>query len=314
MEKTADYSAFLKPSSEGRVNLDLAIEGISSADAIAEIERALSTIPGLTHARLNFTTRRLSTEWIKSSFNPSPAILTLENLGYRVAPFTSDDQESEEDRYTRWLLRCLVVSGFAGINVMLLSVSIWAGNVTDITPETRDLFHWLSALIALPAAAFSGQPFFYKALRALRQGDMTMDVPISIGITLALGMSVYETAHHAEHAYFDSALMLIFFLLSGRVLDHAMRKKTRSAAANLAALRIPTASRLDIDGRISEVPSDALITGDKILVAPGSRVPADGVIEFGTSQIESSLVTGETEPKSVKPGDLVFAGTLQNVG
>lgn len=296
------------------MNLDLAIEGISSADAIAEIERALSTIPGLTHARLNFTTRRLSTEWIKSSFNPSPAILTLENLGYRVAPFTSDDQESEEDRYTRWLLRCLVVSGFAGINVMLLSVSIWAGNVTDITPETRDLFHWLSALIALPAAAFSGQPFFYKALRALRQGDMTMDVPISIGITLALGMSVYETAHHAEHAYFDSALMLIFFLLSGRVLDHAMRKKTRSAAANLAALRIPTASRLDIDGRISEVPSDALITGDKILVAPGSRVPADGVIEYGTSQIESSLVTGETEPKSVKPGDLVFAGTLNQNG
>ena len=314
MEKTADYTAFLKPSGEGRVNLDLAIEGISSADAIAEIERALSIIPGLTHARLNFTTRRLSTEWIKSSFNPSPAILTLENLGYRVAPFTSDDQESEEDRYTRWLLRCLVVSGFAGINVMLLSVSIWAGNVTDITPETRDLFHWLSALIALPAAAFSGQPFFYKALRALRQGDMTMDVPISIGITLALGMSVYETAHHAEHAYFDSALMLIFFLLSGRVLDHAMRKKTRSAAANLASLRIPTASRLDIDGRISEVPSDALITGDKILVAPGSRVPADGVIEFGTSQIESSLVTGETEPKSVKPGDLVFAGTLNQNG
>jgi Cu2+-exporting ATPase len=314
LEKTADYSAFLKPSGEGRVNLDLAIEGISSADAIAEIERALSIIPGLTHARLNFTTRRLSTEWIKSSFNPSPAILTLENLGYRVAPFSSDDQESEEDRYTRWLLRCLVVSGFAGINVMLLSVSIWAGNVTDITPETRDLFHWLSALIALPAAAFSGQPFFYKALRALRQGDMTMDVPISIGITLALGMSVYETAHHAEHAYFDSALMLIFFLLSGRVLDHAMRKKTRSAAANLAALRIPTASRLDIDGRISEVPSDALITGDKILVAPGSRVPADGVIEFGTSQIESSLVTGETEPKSVTPGDLVFAGTLNQNG
>ena len=155
MEKITDYSAFLKPSGEGRVNLDLAVEGISSADAIAEIERALSTIPGLTRARLNFTTRRLSTEWIKANFNPSPAISTLETLGYRVAPFSGDAQESDEDRYTRWLLRCLVVSGFAGINVMLLSVSIWAGNVTDITPETRDLFHWLSALIALPAAGVS---------------------------------------------------------------------------------------------------------------------------------------------------------------
>ena len=314
MEKMADYSIFLKPSGEGRVNLDLAIEGISSAEAIAEIERALIAVPGLTHARLNFTTRRLSTEWIKTNFNPLPAISTLENLGYRVAPFAGDAQESEEDRYTRWLLRCLVVSGFAGINVMLLSVSIWAGNITDITPETRDLFHWLSALIALPAAAFSGQPFFYKALRALRQGDMTMDVPISIGITLALGMSVYETAHHAEHAYFDSALMLIFFLLSGRVLDHAMRKKTRSAAANLTALRMPVASRIDADGQIRDVPSDALVAGDLIMVAPGSLIPADGVIKSGSSQIEASLVTGETIPKSVNPGDLVFAGTLNQNG
>ena len=128
-------------------------------------------------------------------------------MGYRVAPFTSDRSESDEDRRTKWLLRCLAVSGFAAINVMLLSISVWAGNVTDITPETRDLFHWLSALIALPAAGFSGQPFFFSAANALRERRMNMDVPISIGISLALGMSVYETAHHAEHAYFDSCLL-----------------------------------------------------------------------------------------------------------
>ncbi len=130
------------------------------------------------------------------------------------------------------------------MNIMLLSVSVWSGNVTDITPETRDLFHWLSAAIALPAAAYAGQPFFRSAFHALRSRQVNMDVPISLGIVLALGMSLYETAHHAEHAYFDSAVMLIFFLLCGRVLDQIVRRRTRTVAGNLAALKADVAYRL----------------------------------------------------------------------
>ena len=125
---------------------------------------------------------------------------------------------------------------FAAMNIMLLSVSVWSGNVTDITPETRDFFHWASALIALPAAAYAGRPFFASAWRALKSRSLNMDVPISLGVILALGMSLVETANHAEHAYFDSAIMLLFFLLVGRALDHAMRRKTRAVAGNLAAL------------------------------------------------------------------------------
>ena len=131
----------------------------------------------------------------------------------------------------RFLLRCLAVAGFAAMNIMLFSVSVWSGNVCDITGETRDLFHWISALIALPAAAYAGQPFFRNALRAIRNRSMTMDVPISLGVCLALGMSLYETIHSAEHAYFDSAVMLLFFLLLGRVLDQVMRRKTRASLA-----------------------------------------------------------------------------------
>ena len=310
MATAADYSAFFRSNGEGHPLLDLAVEGIGSPDAISQVEGALHGIPGLVSARLNFTTRRLSTEWSDASCDPSPAISTLEGLGYRVAPFTSDIAETEEDQRTKWLLKCLAIAGFAAMNVMLLSISIWAGNVTDITPETRDLFHWLSALIALPAAGFAGQPFFFSAMRALRSGTMNMDVPISIGITLALGMSVYETAHHAEHAYFDSALMLIFFLLAGRVLDHAMRKRTRAAAANLAALRVPVATRLNADGSLTELPPEGLKSGDLMLVRSGERFAADGIIRSGASQIDESLVTGETAAKSVSVGDRVFAGTL----
>jgi P-type Cu2+ transporter len=128
-------------------------------------------------------------------------------------------------------MKCLAVAGFAAMNIMLLSVSVWSGS--DMTQETRDFFHWLSALIALPAVAYAGQPFFQSAARAIRARALNMDVPISLGVLLAIGMSIVETIDRAEHAYFDSAVMLLFFLLCGRYLDHAMRRKTRAVAGNL---------------------------------------------------------------------------------
>ncbi len=120
------------------------------------------------------------------------------------------------------------------------------------------MFHWLSALIALPTAAYAGQPFFRSAWSALRRGTTNMDVPISIGVVLALGMSVVETMNHATHAYFDSAIMLLFFLLCGRTLDHAARRRMQLAAGNLAALTAVVAHRLDGAGNLVTVLPGAL--------------------------------------------------------
>ncbi len=180
------------------------------------------------------------------------------------------------------------------MNVMLLSIAVWAGELSDITPETRDFFHWLSGLIVLPAAAFAGQPFFRSAIRAIAARSLNMNAPISLGILLALTMSVVETTRHAEHAYFDSAIMLLVLLLAGRYLDQAMRRRTRSYAANLSALRTPTASRVEPGGEIVATPAAALTGGDIVLVRPGERVPVDGVVVEGRSEIDQSLVTGET--------------------
>ncbi|MCA0423040.1 MAG: cadmium-translocating P-type ATPase [Proteobacteria bacterium] len=199
------------------------------------------------------------------------------------------------------------------MNIMLLSVSVWSGNASDITPETRDFFHWLSALIALPTAAYAGRPFFESALRAIRSGAVNMDVPITLGIMLALGMSVVETLQHAEHAYFDSAVMLIFFLLIGRYLDSAVRRRTRDVAGNLAALRADTATRVAADGSLVDVPVEAIDPGDVVLASPGQRIAVDGLVIAGTSDIDQSLITGETRHVPVKAGDPVYAGTL-NIG
>ena len=181
-------------------------------------------------------------------------------------------------------------------------------------PEQRDFFHWLSALIALPAAAYAGQPFFKSALRALRTGNVNMDVPISIGVILALGMSLVETVNHAEHTYFDAAIMLLTFLLVGRYLDQSMRRRTRAVAGNLAALKAETATKFVGADEISQVPVAAIYPGDIVLLRPGERCAVDGTVIEGRSEIDQSLITGETLYVTADRGTAVFAGSLNISG
>ena len=313
MTETTDLSLFARPSGEGTLGMDLAIEGIACGACIGRIEGAVKRLPGVTGARLNFTNRRLHVDWTDGALTPAQILQTLEEAGYHGYPFAPLRAEAEAAAEARRLTRCLAVAGFAAMNIMLLSVSVWAGNASDITPETRDFFHWASALIALPAAAYAGRPFFASALQALRAGALNMDVPISLGVILALGLSVAETANHAKDAYYDSAIMLLFFLLVGRALDHAMRRKTRAVAGNLAALKADTAHRFAGDELVS-VPIAALRTGDRVLVKPGERVPADGSVLGGVSEIDESLITGETARRKVAAGATVYAGSLNYSG
>jgi Cu2+-exporting ATPase len=308
-----DFSHFVT-SRDGVAQLTFAVEGVACAGCIGRIEKTVAGLPGVREARLNFTTRRLSIAGASENLDPAVVIDALERLGYRAYPFDLQRTDDEDARLGKWLLLCLAVAGFGAMNIMLLSVSVWSGNVSDISPETRDLFHWLSALIALPVAAYAGQPFFQSALAALKARSVNMDVPISLGIILALGMSLFETIHHAEHAYFDSAVMLIFFLLCGRYLDHAMRGRTRAVAGNLAALKAETARRIDPKGEALVVPVAALQAGDRVLVLAGERVPADGVVRSGTSQVDDSLITGETALRGIEAGAEVYAGGLNASG
>ncbi|RAI30284.1 nitrogen fixation protein FixI [Rhodoplanes elegans] len=309
-----DFTHFVETLDDGRARLDLAVDGMTCAACMFEIEGGLGVLPGVTQARANLTSGRVAVEWQETegseTLAPAAIVGRLAELGYKAYPFDRHRMESEEHQEARFLLRCLGVAAFAAMNVMLLSVSVWSGNVTDITPEQRDFFHWLSALIALPAVAYAGQPFFRSATRALMAGRLNMDVPITLGVLLALGLSVFETLHHAEHAYFDSAVMLLTFLLAGRWLDQNMRRRTRAVAANLAALKAETATKFVGDGEISEVPVAAIRPGDLVLVRPGERIAVDGEVEDGRSEIDQSLVTGETAHVTAERGTLVYAGTL----
>lgn len=313
MSETLDLSMFVRHADDGSEHMEFAVEGVGCAGCIRKIETGLRQMPGIVDARLNFTNRRLAVGWRRGDLEPSDIIETLARIGYRVHPFRAAAVEDGEAAETRRLIRCLAVSGFAAMNVMLLSVSVWSGAI-DMSPETRDLLHWLSALIALPAAAYAGQPFFQSAWRALRGGGLNMDVPISLGVILALGLSLVETINHAEHVYFDSAVMLLFFLLCGRALDQIMRRKTRAVAGNLAALKAEVAHRIDDKGEVVTLPALALRPGDRLLVRPGERIPADGVVAGGSSMIDESLVTGETAQRAIATGDTIHAGSLNHGG
>ena len=314
MQPVRDFSHYVRDAGSGLSHIDLAVEGVSCAGCMSKIERGLSALPDVTLARVNLTDRRVALEWRGGALDPERFIDRLAELGYKAYPFEPVRAEALETEQASFLLRCLGIAAFAAMNVMMLSVPVWSGNVTDMIPEQRDFFHWLSALIALPAAAYSGQPFFRSAFRALRARSTNMDVPISIGVVLALAMSVVETIHHAEHAYFDAALMLITFLVAGRYLDQSMRRRTRAVAGNLAALKAETATKFVGADEIREVPIAAVQAGDIVLLRPGERTAVDGTVIEGQSKIDQSLITGETLPVKAGPGTAVYAGTLNLSG
>lgn len=310
-----DWDAFISPGrEEGQRHLDLAVDGMTCAACMIKIERGMKTLPGVTHAHVNLSSKRLAVEWEDGRVSPEAMLGILRRLGYRAHPFDPARVKERATAETKLLLRALGVSGFAAMNVMLLSISIWAGNGGDIQPETRELFHWISALIALPASFYAGRPFFRSAWGALRHGGVNMDVPISIGVMLALLLSVIQTVTNAEDAYYESALMLLFFLLVGRFLDQNMRVRTHAFAENLAALRAETALKLDENGTPVEVPLSKVKEGDQVLVRAGERVSVDGRVVAGQSEIDQSLVTGETDLAKIQPGSDVFAGTMNMSG
>ncbi|MEL6873951.1 MAG: heavy metal translocating P-type ATPase, partial [Pseudomonadota bacterium] len=281
-----------------------AVPTMRCAGCIAKIERGLNEMPGVVAARVNFSTKQVAVshapELTEDKLKDAIAALGFE------AQILADNPLSEDRGDTRRLLRALAVAGFGMMNIMLLSVSVWSGAMG----VTKDLFHWLSALIAIPVIAYSGRPFFASAAMALRYLRTNMDVPISIGILLATGLSLYETATSGPHAYFDGVVMLIFFLLSGRVLDGMMRDRAREGISALLRQTAPGAMIVQPDGTTVWTRAADIRTNMVMQVAAGENLAADGVIIEGSSGFDFSMLTGESDPQLRREGEEVLAGTM----
>jgi Cu2+-exporting ATPase len=280
------------------------VPSISCANCIAKLERGLAAVPGILSARVNFGARRVAIDHLPELSVPDLQA-AIARIGFEAQPIR-DPNVAKEDSATRSLVKAMGVAWFASMNVMLLSLSVWSG----ATGPTRDLFHLISGLIAMPTVAYSGRIFFKSAWSALRHGRTNMDVPISIGVVLTCAISLYEALTSGPHAYFDGAVMLLFFLLAGRTLDSVMRDRARDGVTALLKHNPSGALVISADGQSRWCDADALAPGMRMLVAAGERLAADGVIEQGSSSLDVSLLTGESAPQTRGVGDRVEAGTL----
>ncbi|HJQ59211.1 MAG TPA: heavy metal translocating P-type ATPase, partial [Vineibacter sp.] len=299
-----------------RCSVELAVDGLHCAACVWLIETALGRDPNVLTARLNATHRRLQLSWRGPASRAAGIADLVRCLGYRVAPFVPGASARLADEEQRFLLRSMAIAGFAGANVMLLSVSVWAGawgGPEGMSSTTRELLHIVSAAIALPALLYAARPFVRSALGALALRRANMDVPIVIGVALTAAVSLVEALSSGLHAYFESALMLVFFLLAGRYVERRARGRARSAVAHLLSLAGSVATVETEGGGLRTVTPAQLHAGDVLRVATGERLVADAVLMTGETQIDNAVVTGESAPARLLAGAMIHAGAI-NLG
>ncbi len=270
---------------------------------IKTLEDALDAVPGIVSSRVNLSSKRVTVRWRDGDAVP-PMVRRMVELGYEPNLFSLE--EAGKDSGLGHLIRALAVAAFASMNIMMLSGSVWSG----ADGATRDILHWICAFLTLPALLYSGKVFYQSAWSAIRSGRTNMDVPITIGIMLAFALSLYDTIYSGDRVYYDAVASLIFFLLIGRTLDHAMRERARTAVKGLARLAPAGALVLDGPSGPAYLPLAEIRPGMTISVNAGDRIPVDGEVISGDSALDRSLLTGESLAEAVGPGQPLAAGAL----
>jgi Cu2+-exporting ATPase len=289
--------------------INLVVENMHCGSCMRTVEKTLQAQPGVLSARVNLSTKRATIEVGQVPVVVEAIIAALAGDGFAARPLLETTSQ-KASAFDPDLLRRLGVAGFAAANIMLISVAVWSGHAGDMPASLQTLFHWLSALIAIPAVAYAGTPFFRSARRALSARRLNMDVPISLGVLLATAMSLFQTMRGSEQVYFDAAVTLLFFLLAGRALDQAVRQRAAGAAENLLGRRASHATVRLSDASTARVEVKTLLPGMRLVVAAGEELPVDGRVVAGIAQVDESIITGESKPRTAAAGENVYGGSI----
>jgi len=309
VENQLNYTTHVK-TFDDRNRINLIVEGIHCGSCVWLIENTLKKQEGVLNARLNMSSRRLVIEWQGEKKQVKKLVDIIEKLGYKLIPYDEQTSESERKATEYFLLKCIAVSGFASMSIMMISLGVWAGNIDQsLGPYVREFMHWLSTIIAVPAIMYSGIPFFKSAWRALKASRSNMDIPISIAIIVSTLISLHQIYIQGEYTYYDAAVSLVFFLLIGRYLDLRARNKASERAQNIILSQVRSVTLIQ-GNKLKLVEIKKAKAGDIAFVAVGEKIPVDGIVTEGESEIDNSLITGETVPFSIKVGDYVNAGTI----
>ncbi len=305
-----DLAPFAATQRDGTQRLELIVSGLTCGACVWLVEQALAAEADVLSARASLSARRLTVTWRGEAARANDLAALLQRLGFRVAPWSPACLRATEDAEGRTLIRALGIAAFGSMNIMLISVAVWVGG--DMGPSLRHGLHWLAALIGMPVVLLAGMPFYTSAWRAIRAGRPSMDLAISLGVLATAAMSLSETLRNGPYTWFDGATMLLALLLAGRVFDRAARRRARQSVAELLALQEGLVSRLLPDGRIEAVQAEAVLAGDRVLVAAGERLRLDGLAETD-ALLDAAATTGESVPRSFPAGETLPAGAV-NMG
>jgi Cu2+-exporting ATPase len=234
----------------------------------------------------------------------------LDALGYPAHPFRGTAQENHRRREDRTAVVRIGVAGALSINVMLASLALYSGWWSGMEAEYARFFRWTALLLTVPALAWPGRTFFVSAIASVRARTLHMDLPIAVALAAGFARGVVNTINDTGPVYFDGVAMLVFLLLCGRYLQLRGQRAAADAAELLFSITPATARVVAADGAVRDVPAEGLVPGDLIDVRAGETLPADGIVQSGVSSVNVALLTGESRAVAARPGDDVFAGTL----
>ncbi|HSS41117.1 MAG TPA: heavy metal translocating P-type ATPase [Solirubrobacterales bacterium] len=311
-----------RATTEGR--LELPIEGMTCSSCAGRVQKSLNTLEGV-EATVNFATERATVEFDPERVEPEQLLGAVEDVGYTASlPGADGEGEAAEADPTADLRRRLIFAAALSLPVLLLAM---------IEPLQFRNWQWLSLLLATPVVLWAGWPFHQAAWQNLRHGAVTMDTLISLGTLAALGWSLYalffgdagmngmkmpfelvtERGVGADEIYLEVAAVVTTFILAGRYFEERAKRRAGAALEALLDLGAKDVALLDADGSERRVAVFELAVGDRFVVRPGEKVATDGVVESGASAVDQALVTGESVPVEVGPGDEVVGATI-NVG
>ncbi len=289
----------------------LILEGITCAACVWLNEQYIAGLPGVKSVSVNYATQRALVRWDESRIKLSEILQAILKIGYRALPYNPDQQQALHRRQRRQQQRRLAVAGLFGMQVMMLSISLYAGAWSGMERDFEQFFRWLSLGLTLPVLLYSAPPFFQAAWRDLKRLRVAMDLPVSLAIAVAFASSGLATFSGRGEVYFDSVVMFIFFLTASRYFESMARQRCAASVEKLVQSMPLMTTRLESASDAGEaVAAATLAIGDRVLVRPGETVPADGEILSGESAIDESLLSGESIPLARGPGERLLGGSI----
>ena len=308
-DREASLRRWTHLAADGSRSVSLQLEGMHCSACSWLIENSLRQLPGVLAINVNAAAARAELRYDTSRIALSRILHRIGELGYLGRPLSFTAADADGGRERRLALLRLAVAGLGMMQVMTFAISLYAGALQGMEQNLAQLMRLVSLIVATPVVLFAAQPFFLGAVRSLRSRTLGMDVPVALSIGAAYFWSAWATLAGHGPIYFDSAVMFTFLLLLGRYIEMSLRH--RSGLQQHALARLLPDSVLRLRGTQEErVTPDDLLAGDRLRVLPGERIAADGLIELGRSDVDESLITGESVPKMRGIGQRLAAGTL----